>query len=122
MNDDVRAMFDRAAEIWCRHGVVDDQRHARLVRHFGDRGYVGDDPTRIGERFDEDRAGVLVNGGGEGGGIVGVDEAAFPAHLAKALAKMVARAAIELVQGPDFSRWAQYRGKEDDQDGGQEWS
>src|SRR3546814_13512694 len=84
MNDDVRAMFDRAAEIWCRHGVVDDQRHARLVRHFGDRGYVGDDPTRIGERFDEDRAGVLVNGGGEGGGIVGVDEAAFPAHLAKA--------------------------------------
>src|SRR3546814_10539824 len=88
MNDDVRAMFDRAAEIWCRHGVVDDQRHARLVRHFGDRGYVGDDPTRIGERFDEDRAGVLVNGGGEGGGIVGVDEAAFPAHLAKALAKL----------------------------------
>src|SRR3546814_11820669 len=74
----------------------------------------GDDPTRIGERFDEERAGVLVNGGGEGGGIVGVDEAAFPAHLAKALAKLVDRAAIELVRGHDIAARLHKRVKDDD--------
>src|SRR3546814_12419224 len=103
MNDDVRAMFDRAAEIWCRHGVVDDQRHARLVRHFGDRGYVGDDPTRIGARFAADRAGVLFHGGREGGGSVVLAEAAFPPHLSQSLATLCHLAAITLLPRPLLS-------------------
>src|SRR3546814_2182818 len=52
-----------------------------------------------------------------------VDEAAFPAHLAKALAKLVDRAAIELVRGHDIAARLHKRVKDDDLGGevGRSW-
>ena len=60
MHDDVGAVLDRLAEIGRGQRVVDDERHARVLRDLGDRLDVGDHAAGIGDRFDEDRLGLGV--------------------------------------------------------------
>jgi hypothetical protein len=67
MQHDVGAMFDRLAEIGRGQRVVDDQRHAGLLRDLRDAADVGDEAAGIGDRLDEDGLGLgrqrLLDGG-----------------------------------------------------------
>ena len=66
MHDDVGAIIDRLAEIGRGQRVIDDQRHACVLRDLGDRLDVGDDAARIGDRLDEDRLGFRTDRALEG--------------------------------------------------------
>jgi hypothetical protein len=103
MHDQRRAMLDRAAQVGRRRGVVDDQRHARIV---GDRGHgveVGDVAARVGDGFAEDRAGVVVDGGLDGVEIVEIDEGRGPAEALDRLAELRDRAAVEARRDDDVA-------------------
>ena len=63
MHDDVRAVVDRPHQDRRGYGVVDDQRHAVPMRHFGQRLDVADVAGRIADALAEHRAGVLVDQG-----------------------------------------------------------
>ena len=51
VDHDIRAVFDGAAEVRRRHGVVDDQRHAGFMRDLGDSFDIDQVHARIGEGF-----------------------------------------------------------------------
>ena len=42
MHHNVSAEFKRAQQVWCCHGIVNDQRHAMAMGNFGDGFDVGD--------------------------------------------------------------------------------
>ncbi len=102
VDDDVRAPFDRADEVGRGERVVDDQRHACLVRDGRDRLDVGDDAARIGDAFDEDRLRPVGDGALECLRIARIGPVHMPVELREALAELVDRAAIELARGDDL--------------------
>ena len=55
--DEVRAELDRPAEIRRRERVVDDVARAVAVGQLGERGVVGDDDRRVGDRLRVEDAG-----------------------------------------------------------------
>jgi|GEM_PF-5178849 len=99
--EDIRAMLDGPPQGRGRHGVVDDQRDARILRHRRNRLDIRDDAARIGQRFAPDGAGIGVDGVLDRVGIVHVDELHFPAEPLDRLSELIDRAAIELVGGDD---------------------
>ncbi len=103
MGDDIRAVLERAAQHRGRHGVVDDQRNAAVMRDIGDRRDVGDDAARIGQALDEDAAGLVVHRRAHVLRLVDIDETGFPAELAKRLAHLVERSAIQLARRDDVA-------------------
>ena len=102
VNDDIRAVIDRLAEIGCRQRVVDDQRHARAPRDIGNRCDVGDDAAGIGDEFDEDRFGLRRDGAFERGDVVGIGPHHVPAEILEGVIELVDRAAIELFRRHEF--------------------
>ena len=63
MHHDIGAPFDRPDQVGRGQGVVHDQRHARVMGDFGHGLDVGDDAAGIGDAFDEDRAGAVIDAG-----------------------------------------------------------
>ena len=103
MDDDVRAVFNRAAERGARHGIVHDQRHARRMGDVGNRRDVQHHAAGVGEAFDEHAARLVGDRRGDGGRIVRVDEHGLPAELGEAVRELVERAAVELLGGHDLA-------------------
>jgi hypothetical protein len=102
MHHDVGAVVDRLAEIGGGQRVVDDQRHAGLLRDVGDRLDVGDDAARIGDRFDEDGLGLGRDGALERADIVGLGPHHVPVEILEGVVELVDRAAIKLLRGDEF--------------------
>ncbi|MNS81596.1 hypothetical protein D3C72_1153100 [compost metagenome] len=101
VDDDVGAVLDRAGQVGGRHGVVDDQRQALGVGRIGQGGEVHDIAQRIADGLAEDRLGALIGVGGDGGDVVGVDEAHLDAVLGQGVGEQVVGAAIEGAGGDD---------------------
>ncbi len=80
MDDDVRAVLDRPAQVWGRQRVVDDERKAGRMRDFGDALDVDDHAARIGEILDEDRLAFRGQRPAEILRLSGIDEMAGPAE------------------------------------------
>ena len=102
VHDDVGAVIDRLDQIGRRQRVVDDQGHAGLARHGGDRLDVGDGAAGIGDRLDEDRLGARRDRGLEAADVVGVGPHHVPAKALEGVGELVDRAAIELSRGDEF--------------------
>jgi hypothetical protein len=96
VHDDVGAMLLRPAEVGAGRGVVDDERHARLVRDLRDRLDVRDDAVGIGGALDEDAAGALADLLEEAFRAARVGEADLPVELREGLVELGDRAAVEL--------------------------
>ena len=62
MYDNICAVFNRANQIRCREGRVDDQRNAVLMRNLCNRFDVDDIGIRVAEGFNEDCFRVFLNG------------------------------------------------------------
>ncbi len=103
MNNQRRAMFDRAAEIGRGCRIVDNQGDAGSVGDFGDRVEVRDIAARVGDGLAEDGARVVVNRGLHGVEIVKVHEGGRPAEAFEGLAELGDRAAIEARGGDDVA-------------------
>ncbi len=58
---DVGAVFEGAEKDGGGDGVVDDERHAVLVRDFGEAGDVGDVAGGIADAFAKDGASIFVD-------------------------------------------------------------
>ena len=95
MDDQRRAVLDRAAEVWRGRGIVDDQRQARVVGDPRDHVEVGDVAAGVGDALAEDRAGIVVDGGLDRVGVVEVDELRGPAEALDRLAELGDRPAVE---------------------------
>jgi len=109
MHDQRRAHLDRLAQIGRGGGVVDDQGDAVLVGNRRQRRDIGDIATGVGDGLAEDRAGVLVDGGLDGGQIVGIDKGRRPAKAFEDLRELGDRAAIEPGRGDDVQSWPHQR-------------
>ena len=101
MHDDIGAVFDRPHQIGRGQRVVDDQRQAMLAGDVADLLDVDEDAARIGETFDEDRLGLVVDLALEGRRIICFGPADFPAEVLEGMAELVDRAAIKLVGGDE---------------------
>ena len=102
MDDNVRAVLDRPAEVRGRQRIVDDQRQAGLVgdlRHGRD---VDHDAARIGEILDEDRLAFRRQRLAEIFRLGRIDEVAGPAELLERQAELGERAAIEVARGDEL--------------------
>ena len=102
MDDDVRAVLDRAAEVRGGERIVDDQRHARLVRDLRHSRDIDDHASGIGEVLDEDRLAFRRQRAAEILGLGRIDEMAGPAELLERQAELGERAAIEVARGDEF--------------------
>ena len=84
------------------HRVVDDQRHARLVRDAGDRLDVEDVAARVADRLGEEQLGVRPHGGAPRVEVVRVlDEGDLDAELGQRVVEQVVGAAVERRAGDD---------------------
>ncbi|MNY04967.1 hypothetical protein D3C86_1376700 [compost metagenome] len=101
VDDDVGAVLDGAGQVGGRHGVVDDQRQPLRVGRVGQGGEVHHIAQRIADGLAEDRLGPLIGVGGDGGDVVGVDEAHLDAVLGQGVGEQVVGAAIEGPRGDD---------------------
>ena len=95
MDHDVGAMLERAQQVWRGYRVIDDQRHAVLVRHGSDLLDVGDIAQRVADRLDEHGLGALVDEGGERRRIGRIGKARGDAELRQRVRKQVVRAAVQ---------------------------
>ena len=96
---DIGAVLDGAAQIGRRHGIVDHQRHAGLVRngrHLFDIEHVH---ARVGDGLAVERAGLRGDGLAEVFGIAGVDELDIDAQAAEAHVELGVGAAVERAGG-----------------------
>src|SRR5699024_8824701 len=99
---DVGALTDRLDQIRGGDGVVDDQRHPGLVGNTGDPGGVEHVDLRVGDRFGEERRGVVPGGGTPAVQVVGVvDEGDLDAQFGQRVVKQVVGAAVEPRAGHD---------------------
>ena len=88
-------MLDRAAKVWRGRGVVDDQRDFGGICNFGDGIEIRDVPTRVGNRFSEHGARVVINGGLHSVQIVKVDESRLPSEPFDGVAELGDGAAVK---------------------------
>ncbi len=102
MHDDVGAVADRLDQVRGGDGVVDDQRHADVVRDRGDARDVEDVVLRVGDGLAEERLGVGLHGRPPRVQVVGVlHEADLDAELGQRVVEQVVRAAVEPRAGHD---------------------
>src|SRR5208282_3227345 len=95
MDNDVRAPFERAAEVRRRKRVVHYQWEVVLVcdrRHSLDVQYVA---AGVADRLSEERLRVRSDGVPPGVGVVRVDPGQFHAHLAEKMLELVDRPAVQ---------------------------
>ena len=96
MHDDVGAVGQRLDQVRGGDGVVDDQRHAGVMRNGRDVRDVEDVVLRVGDGLAEERLGVRSHRGPPGIQIVGVlDEADLDADLGQRVVEQVVGAAVE---------------------------
>ena len=96
MHDNVRTVFERAAQVGRCHRVIDDQGNARILRHPRQGRDVGDHPTRIGETLGEDRLAARIGCRcPDRIDIVDVDEVAMPVEFLKGPPELCDRSAVE---------------------------
>ncbi len=95
LHHDVRAMFDRAAEVGRRKGVVDHERHIRLMGDCGHGGDVQHVDARVADGFRVDHLGARRDGAAEVLRVVGVDEGGVDAEAAQADVELGVGAAVE---------------------------
>ena len=101
--DEIGAPVERAAEKGRRHGVVDDEQQARLMRDPGDRLEIDDAPAGLARLSTKIALDSRRDGAAEVLGIVGIGESDLPAEFLEALAELGDRAAIELVEATNWS-------------------
>ena len=78
------------------HGVIDDQRDARMMGNIGQCRDVADYAARVGKRLRKERlAGRIGDSGTHRVQRVHIDEIAVPAELFECLAELRDRAAIK---------------------------
>ena len=99
--DHVRAVGERLGQVGGRECRVDDQRQPGVVGDLGDGLQVADLERRVGARFAEEGAGVLVDGGGEVGRLLGVDEAAVDAQRRQDIGEHGVGAAVQVARRDD---------------------
>ena len=102
MHDDVGAVVEGPAQIGRGHGVIDDQRHAGLMRDLRDGLDIDDHAARIGQAFDEDRLHLRRHRRAEILRVGGIDKDRVPAELLEAARELRNRSAIELAGGQEF--------------------
>ena len=103
VRDDVDAVVERAAVDRRGERVVDDDRHAVVVRGGGELVEVQHDERRVGDGFAEHGLGVRPERGVQLlGRAVGAHERAFDAHLAHRHVDEVERAAVDRGRGHDM--------------------
>ena len=95
VHHDVGAMLDRPAQVRRGHGVVDDQRHAVVVRDLGDGRDVGHVAGRVAQRFDEHGLGPVVDQLFEAGRVAVVGKTRGDAELRQRVREQVVGAAIQ---------------------------
>ena len=95
MDDDIRAVLDRPAQVRRRHGVVDHQRYSGLVRDLGNCLDVQYVHPRIGDGFAVQRTRFGGDGLAEVFRIVRLDEFGFDPQPAEADIELRVRAAVE---------------------------
>src|SRR5207253_10091292 len=95
VHDDIGAVVERPTQVRRRQGVVDDQCHAGALRDGGDRLDVGDNATRIGDRLDEDRLGLLAYAALEARDVVRIRPYYVPAEILEGVVELIDGAAVE---------------------------
>mmetsp|Transcript_28409 Transcript_28409/g.55263 ORF Transcript_28409/g.55263 Transcript_28409/m.55263 type:complete len:292 (+) Transcript_28409:159-1034(+) len=101
VHDQVRAVLDGLAQVWGRHGVVDNQRDAVRMGNLGKALDIGDGTPGIGQGFGPDTLdGSLarLDGCGDRVQVIDINEIAVPVELLERLSKLRDRASIELVR------------------------
>ena len=101
MDHDVGAPVEGPAEVGRGHGVVDDERDARLARHRRQGFQIADHAARIGQALDEDRLGPGRQRTAHGRRVVDVDEVSLPVEFLEGLAELGDRAAVEPGRGDE---------------------
>ena len=105
MDDDMRAMLQRAAEIRRGHRIIDHIDHAMLFRDRSDGRHVSDDATWIGEALGEDDARLFIDRRLDSGEVIDVDKFDIPVELFEGVAELIDRSAIELLRRDDLGAW-----------------
>ena len=109
MGDDVRAPFERTAEVWGGQRVIDDQRYPGRMRHLGDGGDIDDDSAGVGQAFDEDRLAFRCQGAAEILWVRRIDEMAGPTEFFERQAELGQRAAVQIAGCEEFVPLLQHR-------------
>src|SRR4051794_40214522 len=102
MHDDIGAVVYGLAEIRTGQRIVDDERNARVFRNSADRLEIGDHPSRIGNRFHEDRLGLGTDGALEAFDVVGLGPHHVPAEILERVVELIDRATVELFGGNEL--------------------
>ena len=92
---DVGAPLDRPAEVRRRERVVDEQRHAVLVRDARNRLDVEHVAARVADRLAEESFRVVAHRAAPGSEIVGIHPRDLHAHLAQHVLQLIDGAAVE---------------------------
>src|SRR5690606_32677905 len=95
VDNDISAEVDRAAEIGCREGVVDDKRNSVFMCDAGDRFDVEDIQLRIADRLGEHRTCLGCDGAAQVFGVLQIDEVYVHAHFGQRMPEEVERAAVQ---------------------------
>jgi hypothetical protein len=104
VHDDVGAVLERADEVGRRDRVVDDERHAGLVRDVGDRADVEHVDLRVADRLGEEELRVRADGAAPLLGVVLVlDEGDLDAELGERVLEEVVGAAVDRL---DETMWS----------------
>ncbi len=93
--DDVTAMFDGSAQVWCRNGVVDNDGHAVRVGNVRDLFKIHYVSCRVADGFAVDRFGFTVDQSGHCVQIFWIDKPGFDAKLGKGMGKEVVGSTIQ---------------------------
>ena len=95
VHHDVGAVLERPDQVGRAHGVVDDQRHAVLVRDGRHAGDVGDVAGRVADGLHVHGLGALVDQLGEAGRVAVVGKAGLDAVLRQRVREQVVGAAVQ---------------------------
>ena len=92
-------MLDRPAQIRRGKRVIDDQRHARLVRDLGDSLEIDDIHSRISNRLDVDELRLVCDRCAEVFRVVGLDEGRVEAQTPEGDIELCVGATVERRRG-----------------------
>ena len=101
MQDDVRAQFQGILQVRCAEGVVHQHGNALGLGDFHHGGNVGQNQRRVGRSFQVDQFGLLGDGPGEVGRVVGRNLGDGDAHARQRLGEELVSAAVKGVAGHD---------------------
>ena len=103
MDDDVRAVLDRAHQDGSGHRIVDDERHGVPMRHVRERLEIADIAGRIAHGLAENRARVLIDQRLDVGGLVRRRESHRDPEARQDMREQRIGRAVELRHGDDIA-------------------